>query len=86
MKKHGRRRLLSDPQLKSNKLLKTDSGLLYNDCQITFPTMNLKTVLAVNQHNVLNRLKTANTTTTFSFEHKSFSPQYPIVISLCTTI
>lgn len=48
--------------------------------------MNLKTVLAVNQHNALNRLKTANTTTTFSFEHKSFSPQYPIVISLCTTI
>lgn len=46
--------------------------------------MNLKTGLALNQHDALNRLKTANTT--FSFEHKSFSPQYPIVISLCTTM
>lgn len=48
--------------------------------------MNLKTGLALNQHNALNSLKTDKTASTFNFEHKSFSPQYPIVISLCTTM
>lgn len=84
--KHGWRRFLSDPQLKSDKWFKNVCGLPQNDCQITSPTMNLKTGLALNQHDALNRLKTANTTSTFSFERKSFSPQYPTVISLCTTM